>query len=161
SAQTVNYSNLTIQLSTTSKAAGSLSTTYASNVGPDVKTVFATTPTSPYSFTTAFTGPAGGPKSFDEVVTLTTPFLYDPAARNIISGNNGAGVTITDSGTAGNSIAGNYIGLAPDGLQALANHYDGVNILNGAAGNFIGTNSDGINDATEGNVIAASQNNNI
>src|SRR5262249_23316258 len=33
------------------------------------------------------------------------------AARNVISGNQSTGVQITDSGTSGNTVAGNFIGI--------------------------------------------------
>jgi hypothetical protein len=32
----------------------------------------------------AFTGPQSGPKDFDIVVNLQTPFLYDPGAGNLL-----------------------------------------------------------------------------
>jgi Ca2+-binding RTX toxin-like protein len=70
-----------------------------------------------------------------------------PASRNIISGNSGNGVSILGAGTAGNSVIGNYIGLATDGATVLGNN-NGVSI-NGAPGNFVGGGLAG-----EGNVIS-------
>jgi parallel beta-helix repeat protein len=46
-------------------------------------------------------------------------------ARNVISGNAAQGVLIT-GGAAGNTVAGNYIGLDANGANALANAGEGV-----------------------------------
>ncbi|HND50762.1 MAG TPA: Ig-like domain-containing protein, partial [Pirellulaceae bacterium] len=73
------------------------------------------------------------------------------AARNIISGNSGAGVEI--DGADSNLVVGNYIGLTVDGAAAIASGTNGIWIHGGATGNLIGTDGDGTNDATEGNVI--------
>ena len=59
------------------------------------------------------------------------------AARNIISGN-GDGVLISDVGTSGNKIEGNYVGFGVDGLTPVANSAQGVIIQNGAQGNVVG-----------------------
>ncbi|MCR5115422.1 MAG: right-handed parallel beta-helix repeat-containing protein [Bacteroidales bacterium] len=45
----------------------------------------------------------------------------DPADRNIFSGNRYAGIEVTDLGTEGNRIVGNYIGVDGTGLAALPN----------------------------------------
>jgi Astacin (Peptidase family M12A) len=58
--------------------------------------------------------------------------------RNIISGNGLQGITISDPGTTGNIIEGNYIGLNPAGTAAISNGWSGVNIFSGASGNSIG-----------------------
>jgi hypothetical protein len=58
-------------------------------------------------------------------------------AGNELSGNQRFGVFVNDSGTTGNVIAGNAIGLTGTGT-ALANTYDGIAVLNGASGNTIG-----------------------
>ena len=75
-----NLSNVTIRLSTTTAAADGLSDTFASNVGADVVTVF----TGSLTLASAFTGPRAGPKDFDIVINLTTPFVYNPAAGNLL-----------------------------------------------------------------------------
>jgi hypothetical protein len=36
------------------------------------------------SLSSSFTGPPGGPKNFDIIINLTTPFLYNPAAGNLL-----------------------------------------------------------------------------
>ena len=68
--------------------------------------------------------------------------------RNIISGNDDAGVRIEDSGSAHNQISGNFIGLDASGIIDLGNDA-GVSILNGAQFNVIGGDDPG-----EGNVIS-------
>jgi len=72
--------NVQIDLSTTSKTADGLSTTFAANVGADDTVVHS----GPLSLSSAFTGPASGPKDFDIVISLTTPFLYDPTKGNLL-----------------------------------------------------------------------------
>jgi hypothetical protein len=73
-------SNVTIDLSTTSATPSTLSSTFANNVGANNTVVH----TGSLSLSSAFTGPAGGPKAFDIVINLSTPFLYDPAAGNLL-----------------------------------------------------------------------------
>jgi titin len=71
------------------------------------------------------------------------------ASRNVISGNSGHGITVTDGGTSWNMIFGNYIGTSAAGNAAVPNH-DGVVIVSGATytsvdGNTISGNlSDGV-----------------
>src|SRR5205814_3595386 len=48
--------------------------------------------------------------------TLNTIGGTTAAARNVISGNNVAGVQVQDAGTNSNVIAGNFIGTNPAGL---------------------------------------------
>ncbi len=58
--------------------------------------------------------------------------------RNVISGNTGAGVVISDAGTTGNLVEGNLIGLKSDGINGLGNGTYGVFVTTGAANNIIG-----------------------
>jgi alpha-tubulin suppressor-like RCC1 family protein len=58
-------------------------------------------------------------------------------ARNVISGNNGTGVSIDGAGTNRNLVQGNYIGLNQAGTAAIANSR-GVRMTNGAKNNVIG-----------------------
>jgi hypothetical protein len=76
----VTIGNIQIDLSTTLAAPDALSSTFASNVGPDDTIVFS----GPLNFSSSFTGPVGGPKAFDIVIDLTTPFFYNPAAGNLL-----------------------------------------------------------------------------
>lgn len=71
---------------------------------------------------------------------------------NIISGNNGSGVTIQqDFGftASGNSVVKNLIGVNADGNSALGNNGSGV--LLQAAGNFIGSDSSADRNVIAGN----------
>ena len=85
--------NIRIDLSTTTAGPGGLSLTFANNVGANDTTVF----NGALTLSSAFTGsPAGGPRNFDIVIQLTTPFFYNPAAGNLLldirdfsSGNSG------------------------------------------------------------------------
>ena len=69
---------VTINLSTTSKAVNGLSSTFASNIGVDETTVFS----GALSLSSADTG--AGPRDFDIVIALETPFLYDPTQGNLL-----------------------------------------------------------------------------
>jgi len=73
-------SDIQIHLSTTTASAGALSTTFANNVGGDDTTVYS----GALHLSSQFTGPSSGPKDMDIVVTLQTPFLYDPANGNLL-----------------------------------------------------------------------------
>ena len=67
----------------------------------------------------------------------------DDGAANVISGNtssdggDGGGIEISDIGTTGNLVEGNFIGTNPDGSAAVANRV-GVSIGSGASANVIG-----------------------
>jgi hypothetical protein len=84
--------SIQIDLSTTSKAPDGLSATFADNVGGDDQVVFAS---GPLSLSSADTGPVAGPKDFDIVINLITPFLYNPVAGNLLMDvrNFGGGAT--------------------------------------------------------------------
>jgi len=64
---------------------------------------------------------------------------------NVISGNNGNGVTIEDTGTSSNSVRGNYIGVQAGGLSPRGNTSHGVYISNAAGNNVTGANTIGFN----------------
>jgi len=61
-----------------------------------------------------------------------------PEERNVISGNESAGVGITGSGTMSNTVVGNYIGTDAGGTVALGNDWSGVTLWGGAQRNVIG-----------------------
>ena len=82
----------------------------------------------------------------DNVIGGTTP-----GARNIISANTAYGAVIYASGTAGNLIAGNYIGTNKSGSAALGNALDGVIIYGGASANTIGGSAVGAGNLISGN----------
>lgn len=72
-------------------------------------------------------------------------------ARNVISGNTQRGIYILDAGTQSNVIAGNYIGLASDGVTAQANTFSGVEIAGGAQNNTIGGLTSSARNVISGN----------
>ena len=63
------------------------------------------------------------------------------AARNVIAGNNLDGIAFLNSGTTGNLVEGNYIGLNAAGNAKLANNGAGVAIVAGAASNIVGSST--------------------
>ena len=76
------------------------------------------------------------------------------AERNLIVDNSQDGITIFGSGSTGNVIQGNYIGVNITGNAALGNYGDGIVITGGASNNTIG----GDRTAGEGNVISGNAN---
>jgi hypothetical protein len=60
---------------------GGLSTVFAENVGVNNTVVYS----GPITFSSAFTGPPGGPKDFDVIINFTRPFLYTPTAGNLLA----------------------------------------------------------------------------
>ena len=77
-----------------------------------------------------------------------------PAARNLISGNDGSGVWVYGvvGFTSDNSIQGNYIGTDRDGTAALPNDGDGVFIFAFSSDNKIGGTEVGAGNLISGNV---------
>ena len=71
--------------------------------------------------------------------------------RNLVSGNSGYGVLIRDTGTSGNTVAGNYIGTDAEGAVAVANGFDGVRIEGSATGNTVGGSAAGALNVLSGN----------
>lgn len=69
--------------------------------------------------------------------------------RNIISGNTSSNILIWTTGSTGNLIKGNYIGIAGNGTGFIAGQGNGIEISTGAASNTIGSIT-----ANEGNVIS-------
>ena len=74
-----------------------------------------------------------------------------PAARNLISGNQGAGVTLENPTATGNVVQGNYVGITATGLAALPNTNGGVSFFNRASGNTIGGAASGAGNVISGN----------
>ncbi len=71
-------------------------------------------------------------------------------AGNLISGNTGGGVSITDIGTARNVVAGNKIGTDVSGTLAVPNTGDGV-LVNDSGSNTIGGSTSGAGNLVSGN----------
>src|SRR5438105_9809016 len=77
---TTTVENIQFNLSTSVRPPDGLTTTFTNNVGIDDTIVFS----GPLPISSHFTGPPGGPKDFDIAVPLTRPFLYNPAAGNLL-----------------------------------------------------------------------------
>ena len=118
------FANVQFDLSTTSKQPNFLSANFASNVGADDRMVRSGSLT----LSSAFTGPAAGPKDFDVIVTLTTPFVYDPAAGNLL-------LDIRKFSAEG--IGQQLDAVDGSGVSSRAYSYD-VNDANGLIGAFYG-----------------------
>jgi uncharacterized repeat protein (TIGR01451 family) len=82
-----------------------------------------------------------------------------PGAGNVISGNGGGGISITNASTnfqQGNVIAGNLIGTDASGLNPIPNNGDGISMSAYAGGNTVGGT-----DAPAANVIAYNTGNGV
>jgi hypothetical protein len=62
------------------------------------------------------------------------------SARNVISGNLGAGIWLAGPGVSNNVVQGNFIGLNAAGTSALSNNFAGLRVESGAANNLITSN---------------------
>ncbi len=71
---------------------------------------------------------------------------------NVISGNNGDGVTIDGLGTSQNVVEGNFIGTTFSDATGLGNNGEGVSLSNNASNNTIGGSS-----ASAANVISGNR----
>ena len=72
-------------------------------------------------------------------------------ARNLVSGNSGAGIVIDDAETTGNTVQGNYVGTDVTGSQDVGNSGDGIYVTSSAAGNTIGGSAGGAGNVVSGN----------
>ena len=79
SAFSSTLSDIQINLSTTSASVDGLSASFANNIGGDDTVVLNR---GALSLSSSDTG--AGPRDFDVIVTLDTPFLYDPSAGNLL-----------------------------------------------------------------------------
>jgi len=73
--------------------------------------------------------------------------------RNVVSGNQGAGVQITGSSASSNMLSGNYIGVNASGANALPNGADGITMESGASGNIVGGATAGEKNVISGNTL--------
>ena len=78
---------------------------------------------------------------------------------NVISGNRGAGISITGIGATNNHVAMNFIGTDVTGTLRRGNGGNGVVITAGATGNLIGGEATGGNDPTKGVFVQPPQGN--
>jgi len=76
------------------------------------------------------------------------------AARNVIASSIGDGVTLDGTGTSGNVVEGNYIGLEASGGSNGGNENDGVAIQKGVSGNTIGGTGVGALNVIAANMAA-------
>ncbi len=72
-------------------------------------------------------------------------------AGNVISGNGGSGVLLSDPTTSGNLFLGNKIGTDVTGTSAVANNGDGVDVIGAASGNIFGSATPGGANVISGN----------
>jgi hypothetical protein len=86
---------------------------------------------------------------------------------NLISGNTDFGVYLLGSGTTGNVLQGNLVGVNLAGTAALANGVEGIELLGGASANAIGGTAAGAGNVISGNgrngilIAQAGSNNNL
>lgn len=124
---TVNVSDIQVRLATTSfldESGTPLSPTFATNLGLAAQTVFS-------GALNLQTAAAGSPvRDFDYTITLQTPFLYNPAAGNLLL-DVLIPTTATVSGTGFGFIAFDSVNTLNDGI------YSVLDINNGAA--LVGT----------------------
>jgi hypothetical protein len=134
SAFTTTIGNIEFRLSTTGPDPDNLSTLFSENVGPDETVVFS----GPLSISSQFSGPDDGPKNFDIVVPLTTPFLYNPAAGSLLVDiRNFSGAPLaspvagqfssTDSAARRGGSIGSLLGGADSGAEAIQITYTATN----------------------------------
>ncbi len=96
----------------------------------------------------AFSGVALGDDAANNTIGGTTS-----GARNIISGNNSSGISTDGDGTpagTGNTIQGNYVGLAVDGATDLGNAGTGIGLYD-ASGTIVGGLDTGARNVVSGN----------
>ena len=74
-----------------------------------------------------------------------------PGSGDVISGNAGYGLYISDAGTTGNTVEGDSIGTDSSGTLALGNGSAGIIIQNGRSGNTIGGTEPRRHDVISGN----------
>lgn len=118
---TLTVSDVRLQLSTTGRSdeRNPLSTTFATNIGSDVATVF----TGPLTLTTSSTLLPNGTQAFDYVITLQTGFVYDPAAGNLLLDTLvPVGASVRGNGFFGSFPRFDTTSRANDGIAAVINN---------------------------------------
>ncbi len=124
--------DIQINLSTSTRGPTDFSTTFDSNVGLDNTVVYGR---GALALASGFTGPAGGPKAFDILITLTTPFFYNPANGNLLLDirNFGGGTTtfFDAQSSASDSVFRLYSNTTdPNNVYALsATGYDTIGLV--------------------------------
>ncbi len=82
--------------------------------------------------------------------------IADTAERNVIAANGLSGISMRNA--LGNTVAGNFIGLAVGGSTALGNQSRGIFIGDGCQFNVIGTTGFDSDPLADRNVVAANRN---
>src|SRR5262249_49432831 len=102
---------LRIYASTTRRSVAGLSTTFAENLGTNNTLVFDGT----VNLKTGNLPGPGNTRQFDYVFPFTTPFLYDPAAGNLVLSLQieGSGSAVTFDLVSGNPAIGQLYGFSP------------------------------------------------
>ena len=73
------------------------------------------------------------------------------AAANVISGNDSEGILLSDAGTGGNLIEGNFIGVGRRGTNIVANGFCGIGVWTSAGTNTVGGTAAGLGNVVSGN----------
>ena len=75
----------------------------------------------------------------DTGILVTVGAADNTVARNVVVDSTGSGIVIRNSGTDGNRVMENLVGVGPDGTTAIGNGSHGVEIYDQPAGNLIGS----------------------
>jgi hypothetical protein len=111
---TTTLASIQFNLSTTTRNPDALSTTYANNVGFDDTVVFS----GALNISSEFIGPPGGSKNFDIIIPLSVPFLYNPAAGNLLLEVRNFSGSSTASALGGGAIPGDAASRLGGGLAS-------------------------------------------
>jgi len=103
---------------------------------------------------TDVTGTTAVPNTADGVFLNSTPDT--PIEGNVISGNNGNGVTMEFGGCQNDTISGNFIGTAADGMSRLGNGGNGVGLANNPTNNTVSGNTIAFNSGAGVNMDSGS-----
>ncbi len=79
-AKSASWPHFTLKMSTTDRTPATLNNIFALNIGSDETVVY----DGPVTFSTANSGPIGGPKDFDIAFEFQNPFHYDPSKGSLL-----------------------------------------------------------------------------
>jgi hypothetical protein len=124
--------SIRIDLSTVATGPDALSAVFGENVGANDTIVYGGASGASLFLSSSFTGPAFGPKDFDIVINLTTPFFYNPAAGNLLLDirNFGGGTTTYFSATSASGDAMSRVfTFGSDAGSAVAGNIDSLGLV--------------------------------
>ncbi len=98
------------------------------------------------------TGAAAG--NLDDGILVSEDADNNVVRNNVVGSNGKDGIVVRNTGSSGNWIAGNIVGLNAAASAARPNVRHGIALYGDAPDNIIGTNNDGTNDAAEANTVA-------